>query len=116
MIRRFCKDLFVENYKKTIGVDFQEKSLSNKDGKSEIRLMVWDTAGQEDFNAITRSYYRGSHAAVFVFSTNDRGSLAAVRNWKKVVDEECPGVFSVLVQNKVDLLVKEPSNPSYVTP
>ena len=25
----------------------------------EIRLMLWDTAGQEEFDAITRAYYRG---------------------------------------------------------
>ena len=25
----------------------------------DIRLMVWDTAGQEEFDAITKAYYRG---------------------------------------------------------
>lgn len=27
----------------------------------EIRLMLWDTAGQEEFDAITKTYYRGIH-------------------------------------------------------
>ena len=27
--------------------------------EEEVRLMLWDTAGQEEFDAITKSYYRG---------------------------------------------------------
>ena len=25
----------------------------------DVRLMLWDTAGQEEFDSITKSYYRG---------------------------------------------------------
>lgn len=28
----------------------------------EVRLMLWDTAGQEEFDAITKAYYRGETA------------------------------------------------------
>ena len=27
--------------------------------EEDVRLMLWDTAGQEEFDAITKSYYRG---------------------------------------------------------
>jgi len=26
----------------------------------DVRLMLWDTAGQEEFDAITKAYYRGA--------------------------------------------------------
>lgn len=26
----------------------------------DVRLMIWDTAGQEEFDAITKAYYRGN--------------------------------------------------------
>ena len=26
----------------------------------DVRLMLWDTAGQEEFDSITKSYYRGT--------------------------------------------------------
>ena len=26
----------------------------------DMRLMIWDTAGQEEFDSITKSYYRGA--------------------------------------------------------
>ena len=37
--------------------------------------MLWDTAGQEEFDAITKAYYRGAQACVIAFSTVDRVSL-----------------------------------------
>ena len=26
---------------------------------ADMRLMIWDTAGQEEFDSITKAYYRG---------------------------------------------------------
>ena len=31
-----------------------------------IKLQIWDTAGQESFRSITRSYYRGAAGALLV--------------------------------------------------
>ena len=60
LIKRFCKGQYTDDYKKTIGVDFMEKQLSDADTGETVTLMLWDTAGQEEFGAMTRSYYRGS--------------------------------------------------------
>ena len=62
MIQRYCKGLFTKDYKKTIGVDFLERQVY-VDGE-DVRLMLWDTAGQEEFDAITKAYYRGTTNAV----------------------------------------------------
>lgn len=50
--------------------------------------MLWDTAGQEEFDAITKAYYRGAQACVVAFSTTDRASFDAVRKWKKKVRKQ----------------------------
>jgi hypothetical protein len=64
--------------------------------------MIWDTAGQEEFDALTASYYRGAGAAALVFSTVDRASFDAVEKWKKKIEAQCgTGVVMALVQNKV---------------
>lgn len=72
----------------------------------DVRLMLWDTAGQEEFDAITKAYYRGAQACVVAFSTTDRASFEAVTKWKKKVEDECGGssIPMVLVQNKIDLM------------
>ena len=43
MIRRFCKGIYTDEYKKTIGVDFLEKALFVDALQEEVRFMVWDT-------------------------------------------------------------------------
>ena len=57
---RFCRGEFTDEYKKTIGVDFLEKHQYVESVGEDVKLMVWDTAGQEEFDSITRTYYRGT--------------------------------------------------------
>jgi len=104
MIQRYCRGTFTKSYKKTIGVDFLEKQLRVLG--EDVRLMLWDTAGQEEFDALTRSYYRGAQACVVAFSTTDRDSLLAVRKWRRKVEDECGDIPMVLVQNKIDLIAQ----------
>lgn len=60
--------------------------LCRMDGE-DVRLMLWDTAGQEEFDAITKAYYRGAQACVLAFSTTDRDSFEAIHSWKMKVRE-----------------------------
>lgn len=102
MIQRYCKGIFTSEYKKTIGVDFLERQINIDD--NDVRLMLWDTAGQEEFDAITRTYYRGGQIAVLAFSTTDRDSFDAIPSWKTKVEDEVGDIVMALVQNKVDLI------------
>lgn len=104
MVQRYCKGIYTKDYKKTIGVDFLERQIE-LDGE-DIRIMLWDTAGQEEFDAITKAYYRGAQACVLTFSTTDRASFEAIREWKVKVENECSEIPTVLVQNKIDLMDK----------
>ncbi|KAK4369100.1 hypothetical protein RND71_012892 [Anisodus tanguticus] len=49
----------------TIGVEFGARmiTIDNK----PIKLQIWDTAGQESFRSIARSYYRGAAGALLVY-------------------------------------------------
>ncbi|TPX65423.1 hypothetical protein SpCBS45565_g05205 [Spizellomyces sp. 'palustris'] len=103
MIRRFCKGAYNENYKKTIGVEYLEKEMEI-DGYGDVRLMLWDTAGQEEFDGITREYYKDTDAVVLAFSTDDRQSFETVKSWCSKIKTICSDVSMVLVQNKIDLI------------
>ncbi len=65
-----------------------------------------NSLGQEEFDAVTRTYYRGAGAAVLAFSTTDRSSFEAIESWKGKVEAECGKIAMVLIQNKVDLIEK----------
>ncbi|KAK3873647.1 hypothetical protein Pcinc_021353 [Petrolisthes cinctipes] len=120
MIQRYCKGTFTKDYKKTIGVDFLERQIDTSG--EEVRLMLWDTAGQEEFDAITKAYYRGAQACVVAFSTTDRDSFNAVNRdsfnavskWKKKIEDECGSIPMVLVQNKIDLIDQATVKPDEV--
>ncbi len=69
--------------------------------------MLWDTAGQDVFSSLTRGYYKGAAAVLYVFSTVDRESFLCLEKWRERVLKECGAdVISVLVQNKVDLIAQ----------
>ncbi|XP_050402655.1 ras-related protein Rab-23 [Patella vulgata] len=102
MIQRYCKGIFTKDYKKTIGVDFLERQIEVNN--EDVRLMLWDTAGQEEFDAITKAYYRGAQGCVLAFSTVDRDSFEAIETWKKKVEDEVGQINMVIVQNKIDLI------------
>ena len=44
---RFSKGLFAEEYKATVGMDFAFKNITAMN--KNIRIQIWDTAGQENF-------------------------------------------------------------------
>lgn len=46
-----------------------------------LQLQIWDTAGQERFRTITRSYYRGAHAAVLTYDITRSQSFNSIPGW-----------------------------------
>ena len=61
LFNQFVQGVFREVNDATIGVDFKLKDVSYKSDKTgnvyNIKLEVWDTSGQERFQAIAKSYY-----------------------------------------------------------
>lgn len=56
---------YSDEYKKTIGVDFLEKVQHIDSLNEDVKLLLWDTAGQEEFDSVTRAYYRGEHNVLY---------------------------------------------------
>uniref|UniRef100_A0A6B2LM94 Uncharacterized protein n=1 Tax=Arcella intermedia TaxID=1963864 RepID=A0A6B2LM94_9EUKA len=97
-MRRFTDDKFDSTYDVTIGVEFGSK-ICEVDGK-KIKLQIWDTAGQESFRSITRSYYRGASGVVIVYDVTSVESFASVERWLEEVKEISSP--KILIGNKCD--------------
>lgn len=65
LLLRYQKDQFSPTHDLTVGVEFGSKNTVI-DG-NQIKLQIWDTAGQESFRSITRSYYRGACCALLIY-------------------------------------------------
>ncbi|KAH3764686.1 Small GTPase superfamily [Pelomyxa schiedti] len=89
--------------KSTIGVEFGTCSFQIE--KSEGKLQLWDTAGQQRFNALTRSFYRGAAGVIIVYDITKRKSFSQVPVWMAKVMQNCMTTIPaiVIVGNKSDL-------------
>jgi len=52
----------------------------------QIKLQIWDTAGQESFRSITRSYYRGAAGALLVYDITRRDTFNHLTTWLGIFD------------------------------
>jgi len=100
---KFVKNIFTTEYKQTLGVDFLNIKKYIKKIDQEIDFYIWDTAGQDHFNAITRRYYRGADACLIVFAINDRESFNQIKSWHQKMTQECGNIPAALVMSKIDL-------------
>lgn len=72
--------------------------------QKHMKLSLWDTAGQETYKSITRSYFRGASGALLVFDISRRNTFASVTAWlhdlRQIAEDD---IVVVLVGNKSDL-------------
>ena len=69
-----------------------------------VRVQIWDTAGQEAFRSITRSYYKSSTCAFIVYDITNKKSFTNVVSWLNECREMCyKDILICLVGNKTDL-------------
>lgn len=86
----------------TIGVEFGSKIVDI--GGKTVKLQIWDTAGQDRFRAVTRSYYRGAAGALLVYDVTSRDSYNHVGTWLNDARTMAnPDISLILVGNKTDL-------------
>jgi Ras-related protein Rab-2A len=102
LLLQFTDKRFESLHDLTIGVEFGARVISVNG--SEVKLQIWDTAGQESFRSITRSYYRGAVGALVVFDVTKRETFEHVQMWLDDAMTNCYTPITVmLVGNKIDL-------------
>lgn len=99
---RFSDDLFSCSNIPTIGIDFKIKTVEIHGKK--IKLQIWDTSGQERFDAITRQCYRGAMGIILVYDITFSKSFARTEKWIRNIQENAGNdVEKVLLGNKCDM-------------
>jgi Ras-related protein Rab-2A len=102
LLLQFTDKRFQPVHDLTIGVEFGARMV-NIDGK-QIKLQIWDTAGQESFRSITRSYYRGAAGALLVYDITRRDTFNHLTTWlEDARSHSNPNMVIMLIGNKTDL-------------
>ena len=95
----YNKDKF--NYLSSITVDNETQALDYKNKKYLITL--YDTAGQERFRSITKSYYKMADGFLLMFDITDEKSLLAVKDWIEDIKSHNSSNIFLILGNKDDL-------------
>ena len=99
---RYIKDYFNPDLKQTIGSNFLIKDVELED--KNVRLLLWDIGGQEQFSKLRTIYFKGSNAALGVYDVTSPQSLLKLPGWvssiKKTVKKTIP---MLVLGNKIDL-------------
>ena len=101
IIMQLINNTFDENKENTVGVEYGNKAIEV--GGMNIKLQIWDTAGQEQFKSITRSYYRAVAGALVVFDVTNELSFQHVKSWLEEARNNANHQLVVLLcGNKID--------------
>lgn len=77
--------------------------------QKHMKLSLWDTAGQETYKSVTRSYFRGASGALLVFDLSRRSTFVHATDWLADLRQIAePDIVVVLVGNKADLVSAAP--------
>jgi Ras-related protein Rab-2A len=99
---QFTDRRFRTDHDLTIGVEYGTRLIDIE--KQPVKLQIWDTAGQESFRSITRSYYRGAAAALLVYDVSRRQSFEHLARWLTDVRHSASDETVIMViGNKTDL-------------
>jgi len=108
LVNRFLTQKFSEQYIVTIGSQFAVKTVTvdGFNGRTVVvKLLVWDLAGQERFDFIRSSYYKGSKGALLVYDTTRKSTWAELPKWinetESALGQRIP---IILLANKIDLV------------
>ena len=104
LVQRFIKNRFAANYKLTVGVDILTKDVEFRQGEIAT-LSIWDIGGQQRFEFIRSTFYKGAAGALLVFDLTREQTYTETRKWlteiRQFAGENIP---FVLIGNKVDLI------------
>ena len=115
LFKKIITGEFSEKNISTIGMDRRTMQLEvdiNDNGKTSTKsfeISLVDTAGQERFRAITKTYFNGADCILLIYDVTNQESFLNVKSWIESIHEsignhEDSKYVIVLIGNKIDLI------------
>ncbi len=103
VLLKYTDKIFQDTHMMTIGLDYRLKTMKLQNGQ-DVKLQIWDTAGQDRFRSITKNYYKGSNGIILIYDVTSLKTFENVKSWVSQIHEEISDkVVIYLVGNKVDM-------------
>jgi len=101
LVARFVQSIFSDKYHTTVGVKIDKKIV--RIGDREISLVIWDLHGEDDFQSVKMSYFRGAAGYLLVADGTRKATVDRALLLQKAAEEAIGKIPFVFVLNKADL-------------
>ncbi len=82
-ILKFVAEVFMEDLRNTVGVDFYNKILE-VEGKT-VKLRIWDFAAEERFRFLLPQYIKDSNGAIIMYDAIDTKILKTISELLEII-------------------------------
>jgi hypothetical protein len=100
LVNRFVHDTFEGRYLTTVGVNIKKHTTTVN--QTEVSLIIWDMAGEDEFQKVQLSYLRGAAGYLLVADGTRRMTLDTAKVLQQRVASTVGEVPFVLLINKQD--------------
>ena len=101
LTRRFVDSIFSDTYLTTVGVKIDKKPVTV--GTTDVNLLIWDIAGEDDVSAVRTSYLRGAAGYLLVVDVTRAQTLEVAQSIRARVATEVGEVPFLCLLNKTDV-------------
>ena len=104
ILGRYANGVFNANYLATIGLDnfTKDEVIDNK----TIRIKIWDTAGQEKYQSLTKGFFRNAQGIMVVFDVTNSETYEDLKYWtqsiKTHMGSDIDKISVIIIGNKID--------------
>eukprot|EP01084_Bolivina_argentea_P318035 551463_1 len=84
---RYSKNIFREQMLMTHGIGESVVKRLTLGNKKVMRVVIWDTAGQEKYQSICKQYYHKADVILYCYDMTDKKSLNNSEKWRKQIEE-----------------------------
>ena len=102
-ILRFCEDTFNDLQLSSSGIDIKNKEIKRRD--KNIKLKIFDTAGQERFKSISKSYFKKADGILLLYDISNKDTFDSIISWVESIKEclDLSEIGILIVGNKCEI-------------
>ena len=103
IIKRYIENNFNQSNEKNTNSNIYNKTI-RIDNKTLVKLNIWDTAGEEEFNPLIKQHFQDASGSLIVYDISKKKSFNKIEKWINEIKEKSPHhCINVLIGNKSDL-------------
>lgn len=101
LVRQFVASIFDDKYLTTVGVKIDKKEITVQG--QDVKLMLWDLAGEDAYNKISANHLRGASGCIIVIDGTRPNTLEVGSDLIQFAQQNTNGAPLVVALNKADL-------------